>query len=92
MRLDSVLVGGDGYHYNMVNPALFEQFLRLDADERREFVRAVQGTMGYDEVPASVRAEIERRLTEMGPEPSTDYTTLDEFRNKIADSRAKRTA
>lgn len=76
----------------MVNPALFEQFLRLDADERREFVRAAAATIDHDEVPTAVRAEIERRLTEMGPEPSTDYMTLDEFRNEIAGQRARRTA
>lgn len=86
------IVGVDGYYCCMVDMALFEQFLRLDADERREFVRAAKGTIDYDEVPADVRAEIERRLAEMGPEPSTDYITLDEFRREIVERHTRRTA
>lgn len=76
----------------MVNPALFEQFLQLDVDEQREFVRAAQGTIGYDEVPAAVHAEVERRLAGMGSEPATDYITVDEFRDEIAARRTRRTA
>ncbi|HRN28988.1 MAG TPA: hypothetical protein PK781_05100 [Terrimesophilobacter sp.] len=75
----------------MVNQALFEQFLQLDAEERREFVRAAQATVD-DDVPADVLAEIDRRLAQMGPEPASDYVTLDELRNEIAERRARRTA
>lgn len=75
----------------MVNSALFEQFLRLDAGERREFVRAAAGTIDSDEVPSAVRAEVQRRLTQLGPEPVTDYITLDEFRDELAGRRARHT-
>lgn len=75
----------------MVNQSLFEQFLQLDAEERREFVRAAQATVD-DDFPAHVLAEVDRRLAEMGPGPATDYVTLDELRNQIAKRRDRRTA
>ena len=80
-------------HCDMVSTALFEQFLQLDADERREFVRAAQGALDdAAEVPAAVRSEVERQLAEIGPEPTADYTTLDQFRQGTAERRARRTA
>ncbi len=70
----------------MVDTALFEQFLKLDAEERREFVRAAQTTIDED-VPERILAEVRRRLAEMGPEPATDYITLDEDEREV---RARR--
>lgn len=85
-------MGRGRYHQRIVDRALFEQFLQLTAHERREFVRAAQGTLEYDDVPAAVRTEIERRLQAMGPEPATDYTTLDDFKREVTERRARRTA
>lgn len=73
----------------MVDRALLQQVLRLDAQARRELVRALQESIGRDQVPAEERAEVERRLAEMGPEPSADYVTLDEFKRQIAERRAR---
>jgi hypothetical protein len=76
----------------MVDTGLLERVLQLDVDSRREFVRAVEDSLGYDDVPASVRSEVERRLGEMGPDPATDYITLDEFKQDIANRRSQRSA
>ncbi|MCL2091070.1 MAG: hypothetical protein FWH11_07620 [Micrococcales bacterium] len=76
----------------MVDNALLEQVLRLDAESRRELIRAVEESIDHEEVPAGVRAEVERRLADMGPGPSADYITLDEFRGQVLERRARRTA
>ncbi len=76
----------------MVDIALFERFLQLDAAERREFIRAAQGTVDESSVPQTVLTEIERRLVEMGQGAATEYVTLDQFRSEIADRRPRRTA
>ena len=82
----------------MVNPALFEQFLQLDAGERREFVRAAQATVDQvtddqatdkADVPEHVLAEVRRRLAEMGPEPATDYVTLEDDERKVRSRQFK---
>lgn len=74
----------------MVDSALLEQVLRLDVESRRELVRAVEESIDRDEVPAGVRTEVERRLAEMGPEPSADWVHLAEFKREIAERRARR--
>lgn len=73
----------------MVDRVLLQQVPRLDVVSRRELVRALQESIDRDEVPAEERAEVERRLAEMGPEPSAEYVTLDEFKRKIAGRRAR---
>lgn len=76
----------------MVDSALLEQVLRLDVESRRELVRAVEESIDRDEVPPEVRTEVERRLAAMGPKPSTDYVTLEQFKREIEDRRARRSA
>lgn len=82
----------------MVNPALFEQFLQLDAGERREFVRAAQAAVDQAtvdqptveaDVPEHVLAEVRRRLAEMGPEPATDYVTLEDDEREVRSRQFK---
>ena len=77
----------------MVNPALFEQFLQLDAGERREFVRAAQAAVDQvtidADVPKHVLAEVRRRLAEMGPEPATDYVTLEDDERELRSRQFK---
>ena len=82
----------------MVNPALFEQFLQLDAGERREFVRAAQAAVDQPvvdqvtidaDVPEHVLAEVRRRLAEMGPEPATDYVTLEDDEREVRSRQFK---
>lgn len=82
----------------MVNPALFEQFLQLDAGERREFVRAAQAAVDQatvdqptveTDVPEHVLAEVRRRLAEMGPEPATDYVTLEDDEREVRSRQFK---
>lgn len=72
----------------MVNAALFEQFLRLSAEEQREFVRAAQSTVGED-VPEHVLAEVRRRIAELGPEPATDYVTLEDDEREVRSRRLR---
>jgi putative addiction module component (TIGR02574 family) len=76
----------------MVDSALLERVLQLDVDSRRDLVRAVEESIEYDNVPEHVRAEVERRLAEMGEGPSSDYITLDAFKTEVAHRRAGRTA
>jgi hypothetical protein len=73
------VVGCRGYHWRMVDSALLEQVLRLDAESRRELIRAVEDSLDYDDVPPHVLAEIDRRLAEMGPDASSDAVPADEF-------------
>lgn len=77
----------------MVNPALFEQFLQLDAGERREFVRAAQAAVDQVTIDADVPehdlAEVRRRLAEMGPEPATDYVTLEDDEREVRSRQFK---
>jgi len=82
----------------MVNPALFEQFLQLDAGERREFVRAAQAAVDQAtadqptveaDVPEHVLAEVRRRLAEMSPEPATDYVTLEDDEREVRSRQFK---
>ncbi len=82
-------VGLGGYHWGMVDSALLEQVLRLDAESRRELIRAVEGSLAYDDVPPQVLAEIDRRLAGMGPGPSPDAVPADEFLRRV---RARRSA
>ena len=70
----------------MVDIALFEQFLSLDADERREFVRAAQTTVDGD-IPATTLVEIRHRLAEMGDEPAKNYVTAEDDQREV---RARR--
>lgn len=73
----------------MVDSALLEQVLRLDAESRRELIRAVEGSLDYDDVLPNVLAEIDRRLAEMGPDASPDAVPADEFLRRV---RARRSA
>ena len=67
----------------MVDSALLEQVLRLDAESRRELIRVVEGSLDDDEVPSPVLAEIGRRLAAMGSDPSTDAVPADEFMQQV---------
>jgi hypothetical protein len=73
----------------MVDSALLEQVLRLDAESRRELIRAVEGSLDYDDVPQQVLDEIDRRLARMGPGPSPVAAPVDEFLRR---ARARRGA
>jgi hypothetical protein len=73
----------------MVDSELLERVLRLDAESRRELIRAVEGSLDYEEVPPGVLAEIDRRLAEMGPNASSDAIPAGEFLRHL---RARRGA
>lgn len=72
----------------MVDSVLLEQVLRLDVESRRELIRAVEGSLDYDDVPPHVLAEIDRRLAEMGPGPSPDAVPADEFLRRVRTRRS----
>lgn len=73
----------------MVDSALLQQVLRLDAESRRELIRAVEGSLDYEDVPPEVLAEVDRRLADMGPGVSPDAVPADEFLRRV---RARRGA
>ena len=73
----------------MVDSTLLQQVLRLDADSRREFIRALEGSLDHDDVPQEILAEVDRRLAEMGPGVSPDAVAADEFLQRV---RARRGA
>jgi len=71
----------------MVDSALFQQVLQLDADSRREFIRAVEGTLAQEETPVHVIAEIDRRVAKLGSDPDPSAMTLDEFERRLVARR-----
>lgn len=73
----------------MVDSGLLEQVLRLDAESRRELIRAVEGSLDAEDVPSEILVEIDRRLAEMGPDISPDALPADEFLQRV---RARRGA
>jgi DNA primase catalytic subunit len=76
-------VGQRGYHCCMVDPALLNQVLRLDAASRREFVSAVERSLDRDDIPENVLAEVDARLAEKGVEPDPEAISADEFISKV---------
>jgi hypothetical protein len=67
----------------MVDIALLEQVLRLDAESRLELIRAIEGSLRDESVPAHVLEEIDRRLDQMGSAPSVDTVSSDEFIRRL---------
>lgn len=79
-------VGAAGYHGVMVDPVLMEQVEQLSESDLLELRRAIDAKLD-EYVPPAILVEIEHRLTEMGPDPVTDYVTLDEFRRQVRTHR-----
>lgn len=77
------------YHGAMVDRALLEKVLQLDVESRRELIRAVEGSLNYDDVSAEVLAIVDARLVGKGPRPDADAIPLDEFEARL---RARRSA
>lgn len=73
----------------MVDQALLEQVLRLDSESRRELLLAVEDSLDHDDIPAEVLAEVDRRLADMGANPSAGSLPADEFLQQV---RARRSA
>lgn len=57
--------------------------MKLDVESRRELVRAVEGSLEYDDVPDDVLAIIDARLAKKGSGPDGDAMSLDEFERRI---------
>ena len=74
------------YHGVMVDPVLMEQVEQLSESDLFELRRAIDAKLD-EYVPPAILVEIEDRMTEMGPDPVTDYVTLDEFRRKVRTRR-----
>ena len=70
----------------MVDSALLEQVLRLDAESRRELIRVIQGSLD-DDVPPHVLEEIDRRLAQLPGGLSPDAMPADEFLRGLRDHR-----
>lgn len=62
----------------MVDSALLEQVLRLDAESRRELISAVEDSL-EPEVDPAILAEIDRRLAILGAGPASDGSPLEDF-------------
>ncbi|MFT4213716.1 MAG: hypothetical protein QM622_02940 [Microbacterium sp.] len=73
----------------MVDSALLEKVLQLDAESRRELIRAVEGSLDYDDVSAEMLEIVDARLASKGPRPDADAISLDEFEARL---RARRSA
>ena len=75
-------VGTAAYHGVMVDPVLMEQVEQLSESDLLELRRAIDAKLD-EYVPAAILVEIEQRLTEIGPDPVTDYVTVDKFRRQV---------
>ncbi len=73
----------------MVDPTLLEQVLQLDDSARRELRAVIDDSLDDGYVSPEIAAIIDARLAELGPEPSPDSISLDEF---MAQVRARRIA
>lgn len=73
----------------MVDSALLEKVMQLDVAARREFVRAVEGSLDYDDVPDEILAIVDARLAKKGPDPDPNAITLDEFERRVGARRSE---
>ncbi len=62
------------------------QVAQLRGSELLDRRRAIDARLD-EYVPPAIVAEIEHRLTEMGPVPVTDYVTLHDFRRPVRTHR-----
>lgn len=60
-----------------------------DAESRRELIRAVEASLGYDDVSAEMLEIVDARLASKGLRPDADAISLDEFEARL---RARRSA
>lgn len=85
---NAAAVGWGAYHERMVDSGLLEQVLRLDAESRRELIRAVEVSLADEDVPTDVLAEIDRRLGDMTSAPGPDAVPVSEFLRRVRTRRS----
>lgn len=61
----------------MVDSALLEQVLLLDAAARLELIRAIEGSLPVEGIAPDVLNEIDRRLGQLASEPSAEAVSSD---------------
>jgi hypothetical protein len=67
----------------MVDSALLQQVLLLDAAARLELVRAIEVSLRDEGVAPQVLEEIDRRLAQLGEAPSADAISSDVFIRRL---------
>lgn len=73
----------------MVDSALLEQVLLLDAAARLELVRAIEVSLRDEGYAPEVLEEIDRRLAQLGAEPTADAISSDDVIRRL---RARQSA
>jgi len=67
----------------MVDSALLEQVLLLDASARLELIRAIEVSLRDEGYAPEVLDEIDLRLAQLGAEPTADAVSSDDFLRRL---------
>lgn len=71
----------------MVDAELFDRVMRLGEAARRELRDAIDGSLGYDDVPDEVLTVVDERLARMGSTASPDSVSLDDDEREVRGRR-----
>ncbi len=82
-------IGGYGYHWPMVDRALLEQVMKLDAGTRLELRDAIEASMVDEYLTPELAALLDERLAE-DDAASQDYVSREELERQTLLRRAQR--
>ena len=80
----------DGYHWTMVDSALLEQVMKLDADSRLELRDAIEASVVDEYLTPERAALVDERVADDDAASQGDYVSLEEIEQQTLLQRAQR--